>query len=123
MFFRSTKLDSIFKTGDITLPTKVRLVKAMVFPVVMYASNNVRFAPALLCGKSEQPASFKWLGKPEQRFSNQVSWILQTFFKFPKSVGFYKHFSNSVIRKVLGLGKRDEKWQNIIAALQNLSIT
>ena len=31
-----TDLDSIFKSRDITLPTKVRLVKAMVFPVVMY---------------------------------------------------------------------------------------
>ena len=31
-----TNLDSILKRGDITLPTKVRLVKAMVFPVVMY---------------------------------------------------------------------------------------
>ena len=31
-----TNLDSIFKSGDITLPTKVRLVKAMVFPVVMW---------------------------------------------------------------------------------------
>ena len=31
-----TNLDSIFKSSDITLPTKVRLVKAMVFPVVMY---------------------------------------------------------------------------------------
>ena len=31
-----TNLDSIFKTGDITLPTKVHLVKAMVFLVVMY---------------------------------------------------------------------------------------
>ena len=31
-----TKLDSIFKSRGITLPTKVRLVKAMVFPVVMY---------------------------------------------------------------------------------------
>ena len=30
-----TNLDSIFKSGDITLPTKVRLIKAMVFPVVM----------------------------------------------------------------------------------------
>ena len=30
-----TNLDSIFKSRDITLPTKVRLVKAMVFPVVM----------------------------------------------------------------------------------------
>ena len=31
-----TNLDSIFKSREITLPTKVRLVKAMVFPVVMY---------------------------------------------------------------------------------------
>ena len=31
-----THLDSIFKSRDITLPTKVHLVKAMVFPVVMY---------------------------------------------------------------------------------------
>ena len=31
-----TNVDSIFKSRDITLPTKVRLVKAMVFPVVMY---------------------------------------------------------------------------------------
>ena len=31
-----TNLNSIFKSRDVTLPTKVRLVKAMVFPVVMY---------------------------------------------------------------------------------------
>ena len=35
-----TNLDSIFKSRDITLPTKVRLVKAMVFPVVMYGSDS-----------------------------------------------------------------------------------
>ena len=35
-----TNLDSIFKSGDITLPTKVRLVKAMVFPVVMYGCES-----------------------------------------------------------------------------------
>ena len=33
-----TNLDSILKSRDITLPTKVHLVKAMVFPVVMYGS-------------------------------------------------------------------------------------
>ena len=33
-------LDSILKSRDITLPTKVRLVKAMVFPVVMYRCEN-----------------------------------------------------------------------------------
>ena len=35
-----TKLDSIFKSRDITLPTKVRLVKAMVFAVVMYGCES-----------------------------------------------------------------------------------
>ena len=35
-----TKLDSIFKSKDITLPTKVHLVKAMVFPVVMYGCES-----------------------------------------------------------------------------------
>ena len=35
-----TNLDSIFKNKDITLPTKVRLIKAMVFPVVMYGCES-----------------------------------------------------------------------------------
>ena len=35
-----TNLDSILKSRDITLPTKVHLVKAMVFPVVMYACES-----------------------------------------------------------------------------------
>ena len=35
-----TNLDSILKSSDITLPTKVRLVKAMVFPVVMYGCES-----------------------------------------------------------------------------------
>ena len=42
----TTNLDSILKSRDITLPTKVRLVKAMTFPVVMYACEiwNVKIA-------------------------------------------------------------------------------
>ena len=35
-----TNLDSIFKSRDITLPTKVHLVKAMIFPVVMYGYES-----------------------------------------------------------------------------------
>ena len=35
-----TNLDNIFKSRDITLPTKVRLVKAMVFPVVLYGCES-----------------------------------------------------------------------------------
>ena len=55
-----TNLDSIFKSRDITLPTKVRLVKAMVFPVVMYGCESwtVKKAEAdelmlLICGVGE----------------------------------------------------------------------
>ena len=53
-----TNLDSIFKSRDITLPTKVRLVKAMVFPVVMYGCESwtVKSAEELMllnCGVGE----------------------------------------------------------------------
>ena len=41
-----TNLDSIFKSRDITLPTKVHLVKAMVFPVVMYGCESWTFKKA-----------------------------------------------------------------------------
>ena len=40
-----TKLDSVLKSKDITLPTKVCIVKAMVFPVVMYGSESLRVGP------------------------------------------------------------------------------
>ena len=43
-----TNLDSIFKSRDISLPTKVHLVKAMVFPVVMYGWTLVGKVIALL---------------------------------------------------------------------------
>ena len=53
-----TNLDSIFKSRDITLPTKVRLVKAMVFLVVMYGCESwiVKKAEELMflnCGVGE----------------------------------------------------------------------
>ena len=53
-----TNLDSIFKSRDITLPTKVHLVKAMVFPVVMYGCESwtVKKAEELMllnCGVGE----------------------------------------------------------------------
>ena len=35
-----TNLDNILKSGEITLPTKIRVVKAMVFPVVMYGCES-----------------------------------------------------------------------------------
>ena len=41
-----TNLDSILKSRDITLPTKVQLVKAMIFPVVMYGCENWKIKKA-----------------------------------------------------------------------------
>ena len=46
-----TNLNSIFKSRDITLPTKVRLVKAMVFPVVMYGCESWTLKKARLSAK------------------------------------------------------------------------
>ena len=55
-----TNLDSIFKSRDVTLPTKVRLVKAMVFPVVTYGCEswtirklNAKELMLLICGVGE----------------------------------------------------------------------
>ena len=55
-----TNLDSILKSRDITLPTKVHLVKAMVFPVVMYGCESwtvkkaeCQIIDALTCGVGE----------------------------------------------------------------------
>ena len=44
-----TNLDSIFKSRDITLPTKIRLVKAMVFPVVIYGCESWTVKKAERC--------------------------------------------------------------------------
>ena len=41
-----TNLDSILKNGDMTLPTKVQLVKAIVFPVVMYRCDSLTIKKA-----------------------------------------------------------------------------
>ena len=48
-----TNLDSIFKSRDVTLPTKGRLVKAMVFPVVMYGCESWTIKKAENCGVGE----------------------------------------------------------------------
>ena len=49
-----TNLDSIFKSRDVTLPTKVHLVKAMVFPVVMYGCDSWTIKKAAAAAKSLQ---------------------------------------------------------------------
>ena len=54
-----TNLDSIFKSRDITLPTKVCLVKAMVFPVVMYGCESWTTEKAK-CGRSDAFELWCW---------------------------------------------------------------
>ena len=60
-----TNLDSIFKSRDITLPTKVCLVKAMIFPVVMYGCES-------------------WTVKAERRRIDAVElWCLRSLLRVP----------------------------------------
>ena len=54
-----TNLDSIFKSKDITLPTKVRLVKAMVFPVVMYGCESQTIKKAK-CRRIDAFEQWRW---------------------------------------------------------------
>ena len=55
-----TNLDSILKTRDITLPTKIHLVKAMVFPAVMYACESCSTKTA---GRQTVDAFELWFGE------------------------------------------------------------
>ena len=72
-----TNLDSILKSRDITLPTKVCLVKAMVFPVVMYGCESwttkkaERFGTVMLEKASESPLDCKEI-KPVNPNGNQL---------------------------------------------------
>ena len=54
-----TNLDSIFKSRDITLPTKVRLVKAVVFPVVVYGCESWTIKKAE-CGRIDASEVWCW---------------------------------------------------------------
>ena len=55
-----TNLDSMLKSRDITLPTKVRLVKAMVFPVVMYGCESWTIKKAE-CGRIDAFELWCWI--------------------------------------------------------------
>ena len=70
-----TNLDSILKCRDITLPTKVRLIKAMVFPVVVYGCESWIIKKAVVLEKTlESPLDCKEI-QPVNPKGNQ-SWIL-----------------------------------------------
>ena len=80
-----TNLDSMLKSRDITLPTKVHLVKAMVFPVVMYdceeldceeswASKNLCFWTVVLEKTLESPLDCKEI-QPVHSKGDHQSWV------------------------------------------------
>ena len=77
-----TNLDSIFKSRDITLPIKVRLVKAVVFPVVMYGCESWTVKKAecqkidafeLWCWRRLQPWDF--FGRNDAKAETPVLWL------------------------------------------------
>ena len=85
-----TNLDSIFKSRDITLPTKVRLVKAMVFPVVMYGCES-------------------WtVKKAEHRRINAFElWCWRRLLRVPWTA---RRSSQSILKEISpGIGKNDAK--------------
>ena len=75
-----TNLDSIFKSRDITLPTKVRLVKAMVFPVVMYGCES-------------------WIVKKaeHQRIDAFELWCWRRLFRVPWTA---RRYSQSILKEI-----------------------
>ena len=76
-----TNLDSIFKSRDITLPTKVHLVKAMVFPVVMYgcaaaAAKSLQSCPTLCDPTDGSPSGSSVPGILQAR---TLEWVAMSF--------------------------------------------
>ena len=65
-----TNLDSIFKSRDITLPTKVRLVKAMVFPVLQYFGHLMRRVDSL-----EKTLMLGGIGGRRKRGRQRMRWL------------------------------------------------
>ena len=92
-----TTLDSIFKSRDITLPTKVRLVKAMVFPVVMYGCESwtVKKADLLQNGLVGSPCSptDSQESSPTPQFRSINSLVL-TFLYGPTLTSIHDYWKN-----------------------------
>ena len=65
-----TNLDSILKKKDITLPTKVRLVKAMIFPVVMYGCENWTIKKA----DCQRNQSWIFIGRTDAEAETPILW-------------------------------------------------
>ena len=70
-----TNLDSILKSRDITLPTKVHLVKAMVFPVVMYGCESwtIKKAGAFELWCWRRPFRVPWIARSNQSILKEIN--------------------------------------------------
>ena len=92
-----TNLDSILKSRDITLPTKVRLVKAMVFPVDMYGCESwtVKKADLLQNGLAGSPCSPRdsQESSPTPQFKSINSSAL-SFLHSPTFTSIHDHWKN-----------------------------
>ena len=69
-----TNLDSIFKSRDITLLTKVHLVKAMVFPVVMYGCESPLDCKEIQPVHSKGDQSWVFFGRTDAKAETLVLW-------------------------------------------------
>ena len=130
-----TNLDSIFKSRDITLPTKVHLVKAMVFPVVMYGCESwtVKKAERQRINAFELWCWRRLLRVPwTARRSNQVhpkgnqSWIFigRTDAKAENPILWLPHAKSWLIEKTLmlgGIGGRRTRGQQRIRWLDGIT--
>ena len=89
-----TNLESIFKSRDVTLPTKVRLVKAMVFPVVMYGCES-------------------WtIKKPETRRIDAFElWCWRRLLRVPWTA---RRSNQSIIKSWVFFGRTDVKVETLI---------
>ena len=64
-----TNIDSILKSTDITLPTKVHIVKAMFFPVIMYGSKRLNTEELMLLNYGAEEDPWEFLGLQEGQTS------------------------------------------------------
>ena len=126
-----TNLDSMLKSRDITLPTKVRLVKALVFPVVTYACESwtIKKWTVVLEKILESPLDHKEI-KPVNPKENQ-SWIFIGRLKL--KLHYFGHLMRRAdsLEKTLMLGKTEgrrrrgwqrRRWLDGITDLMNMSL-
>ena len=107
-----TNLDSIFKSRDITLPTKVHLVKPMVFPVVMYGCESWCFWTVVLEKTIESPLDCKEIQPVHSKGDQSWVFIGSTDAEAETPVLWPPHVKSWLIRKDPNIGEnwgQDEK--------------